>query len=98
MTSKLVASAVFAATALTSIAAAAETFNPYLWDQMKAPVTKTRAEVRAEALRAQQGDPSAASQSAYNSVVSQPAPPTARTEKPGAAPQTNAASIKTSAQ
>jgi hypothetical protein len=48
MTSKIFASAVLAAAALTSLAASADPLNPYLWEQMKAPSTKTRAQVRAE--------------------------------------------------
>ncbi|UUZ71975.1 DUF4148 domain-containing protein [Polaromonas sp. P1(28)-8] len=51
MKSKLIASAVVAVAALTSVAASAETFNSYLWDQMKVPSTRTRAEVQAEVLQ-----------------------------------------------
>ena len=47
MKSKLIAAAVLSVAALTSVAASADTFNPYLWEQMKAPATRTRAEVTA---------------------------------------------------
>jgi len=53
MKSNFIGAAVVAVAALTSVAASAEAFNPYLWDQMKAPSTRTRAEVRAELLQAQ---------------------------------------------
>ncbi len=52
MTSKILASAILAAAAMTSLAASADPLNPYLWEQMKTPSTKTRAEVRAELLSA----------------------------------------------
>jgi hypothetical protein len=48
MKSNFIAAAVVAVAALTSVAASAETFNSYLYDQMQAPVTKTRAEVKAK--------------------------------------------------
>lgn len=53
--SKLIASAVVAIAALTCVAASAQTFNSYLWDQMKVPSTRTRAEVQAEVLQGQRG-------------------------------------------
>lgn len=61
MKSKLIASAVVAVAALTSVAASAQTFNSYLWDQMKVPSTRTRAEVQAEVLQGQRGGTTASS-------------------------------------
>jgi hypothetical protein len=62
MRSRFVCAAVLAAAGLGSVSASAEMFNPYLFDQMKAPSTRTRAEVRAEMLQEQQrqGNASAA--------------------------------------
>jgi len=74
MKSSLIAAAVVALTALTAVLASADTFNPYLWDQMRAPATKTRAEVKAEVLQAlREGAPraekaGAAPQAAPNQV------------------------------
>lgn len=94
MKSNFVAAAVVAVAALTSVAASAETFNSYLFDQMKAPVTKTRAEVKAEVVQAQ----GANSASSYNGVAAQQNLSAPRAEKTGAAPQAAAELVKTSAQ
>ena len=45
---KLIAAAVVAVAALTSLGASAETFNSFVFDQMAAPSQKTRAEVKAD--------------------------------------------------
>ncbi len=94
MKSNFVAAAVVAVAALTSVAASAETFNSYLYDQMKAPVTKTRAEVKAEVVQAQ----GANSASSYNGATAQQNLTAPRAEKAGAAPQAAAELVKTSAQ
>ncbi|WP_411886462.1 DUF4148 domain-containing protein [Polaromonas sp. YR568] len=94
MKSNFVAAAVVAVAALTSVAASAETFNSYLYDQMKAPVTKTRAEVKAEAVQAQGVN----SASSYNGAAAQQNLAAPRAEKTGAAPQAAAELVKTSAQ
>ncbi|NMM11405.1 MAG: DUF4148 domain-containing protein [Polaromonas sp.] len=83
MKSKFIAAAVVAVGAMTCMAASADTFNSYLFDQMKAPVTKTRAEVRAEVLQAQ---PGVTSGSAYNGAVAQQKLVTPNAEKAGTAP------------
>ena len=98
MTSKFIASAVLAAAALTSVAASAETFNPYLWDQMKAPATKTRAAVKAELLQAPKDASASTSPSAYYGAADPQKPMASSAEKTGAAPQANTLSVKTSAQ
>lgn len=51
-TNKIFSAAIIAVAAFTSVGASAQTFNTYLFDQMKAPVTRTRAEVKAEAAQA----------------------------------------------
>lgn len=58
MKSNFITAAVVAVAALTSVAASAEGYNQYLFDQMKAPVTKTRAEVKAEVLQERQNSAS----------------------------------------
>lgn len=94
MKSNFVAAAVVAVAALTSVAASAETFNSYLYDQMKAPVTKTRAEVKAEVVQAQ----GANSASSYNGATAQQTLAAPRAEKTGAAPQASAELVKPAAQ
>jgi hypothetical protein len=59
MRSSFVCAAVLAVAGLGSVSASAEMFNPYLFDQMKLPSTRTRAEVRAEMLQEQQRQSSA---------------------------------------
>jgi Domain of unknown function (DUF4148) len=98
MTSKFIASAVLAAAALTSVAASAETFNPYLWDQMKAPTTKTRAAVKAELLQAPKDASATAAPSAYYGAADPQKSGASSAEKTGSAPQANALSVKTGAQ
>ncbi|ABE46181.1 DUF4148 domain-containing protein [Polaromonas sp. JS666] len=85
MKSKLIASAVLAVAALTSVAASAETFNSYLWDQMKAPSTRTRAEVQAEVLQGQRGGATASSSS--NGATTQQNPGASSGDTSGTAPQ-----------
>ncbi len=94
--SKTATTAVVALAALTSVAASAETFNSFLWDQMKAPSTRTRAEVRAEVLQAQGAGTVATS--GYNGATAQQTLETPRAEKPGVAPQAAARLEKSSAQ
>jgi hypothetical protein len=59
MKSSFVGAAVLALAGLSGAAASAEMFNSYLFDQMKAPSTRTRAEVKAEMLQEQQRQDSA---------------------------------------
>lgn len=96
MKSKLIASAVVAVAALTSVAASAETFNSYLWDQMKAPSTKTRAEVKAEVLQAQREGATASA--GYNGATAQQNLGAPQGDRPGAAPQAAADVVKSSQQ
>ena len=69
MQSKLISAAVLAVAALTSVAASAEIYNSYLFDQMKAPASRTRAEVKAEVLQARQGATPVAPGSANNGAT-----------------------------
>ena len=94
MKSKLIASAVVAVAALTSVAASAQTFNSYLWDQMKVPSTRTRAEVQAEVLQAQRGG--AAASSSSNGATVQQNPGASNGDRPGTAPQGVARAVKSS--
>ncbi|WP_431094592.1 DUF4148 domain-containing protein [Polaromonas aquatica] len=94
MKSNFIAAAVVAVAALTSVAASAQTFNTYLFDQMQAPATKTRAEVKSEVLQAQ----NAGSTSSFNGATAQQNLGTPRAEKAGAAPQAAAEIVKTSQQ
>jgi hypothetical protein len=94
MKSNFIAAAVVAVAALTSVAASAETFNSYLFDQMQAPATKTRAEVKSEVVQAQ----NAGSASSFNGATAQQNLGTPRAEKAGAAPQAAAGIVKTSQQ
>lgn len=96
MKSKLIASAVVAVAALTSVAASAQTFNSYLWDQMKVPSTRTRAEVQAEVLQAQRGGATASSSS--NGATAQQNPGASNGDRPGTAPQGVAGAVKSSQQ
>lgn len=54
MNSKYISAAVVAVAALTGMNASAEAINQWLIDQMNMKSSKTRAEVRAEMLQAQQ--------------------------------------------
>jgi hypothetical protein len=94
MKSNFIAAAVVAVAALTSVAASAQTFNSYLFDQMQAPATKTRAEVKSDLLQAQ----NAGSASSYNGATAQQNLAAPRAEKAGAAPQAAAEAVKTSQQ
>lgn len=93
MKSNLIAATVLAASALTSVAANAQIFNSYLFDQMQAPSTRTRAEVKAELLQAQRDG--AAPASAYNGAAAQQTLAAPRADKPAAAPQASADVVKT---
>jgi hypothetical protein len=98
MTSRFFASAVLAAAALTSVAASAESFNPYLWDQMKAPATKTRAQVKAETLQAPQ-DVSATVLSPVDTAgAGQPKPGLSSTERAVSPRPATPVSVKTGGQ
>ena len=93
MKSNLIAAAVVAVATLTSVAASAETLNAYLFDQMQAPSTRTRAEVKAEVLQAQrEGAPAASS---YNGAIAQQNLGAPYAERAGAAPQAAADQVKT---
>ncbi|MEO7886870.1 MAG: DUF4148 domain-containing protein [Polaromonas sp.] len=94
MKSNFIAATVVAVAALTSVAASAETFNSYLFDQMQAPATKTRAEVKSEVVQAQ----NATSASSYNGATAQQNLSAPRAEKTGTAPQAAAEAVKTSQQ
>ena len=92
MKSKLIASAVVAVAALTSVAASAQTFNSYLWDQMKAPSTRTRAEVQAEVLQAQRDGATASSSS--SGATTRQNPGVSNGDTSGTAPQGAAGVVK----
>lgn len=94
MKSNFIAASVVAVAALTSVAASAQTFNSYLFDQMQAPATKTRAEVKSDLLQVQ----NAGSASSYNGATAQQNLGAPRAEKAGAAPQAAAEAVKTSQQ
>jgi hypothetical protein len=94
MKSNFIAAAVVAVAALTSVAASAETYNSFLFDQMQAPATKTRAEVKSEVVQAQ----SANSASSYNGATAQQGLSAPRAEKTGVAPQAAAELVKPTAQ
>lgn len=89
MKSSIITAAVVAIAAFTSVAASAETFNPYLFDQMKAPTSKTRAEVKAEVLQVQREG--AVASSSFIGATGQQALGAPRPEKAGLAPQAAAA-------
>ena len=94
MKSNFIAAAVVAVAALGSVGASAQTFNSYLFDQMQAPVTKTRAEVKSEVLQAQNAN----SASSYNGATAQQNLGAPRAEKTGTAPQAAAGLVKTNQQ
>ncbi len=96
MKSKLIASAVVAVAALTSVAASAQTFNSYLWDQMIVPSTRTRAEVQAEVLQGQRGG--AAASSSANGATAGQNPGAASRDRPGAVSSGDAGAVKSSQQ
>lgn len=96
MKSKLIASAVVAVAALTSVAASAETFNSYLWDQMRVPSTRTRAEVQAEVLQAQRGGATASSSA--NGATAQQNPGASNGDTSGTASQGAVGVVKSSQQ
>jgi hypothetical protein len=93
MKSNLIAAAVLAASALTSVAANAQIFNSYLFDQMQTPSTRTRAEVKADVLQAQREGVTPSS--AYNGATAQQTLAAPRADKPGTAPQASAEAVKT---
>ncbi len=94
MKSNFIAAAVVAVAALSSVAASAETYNSFLFDQMQAPSTKTRAEVKSEVLQAQNANAT----SSYNGATAQQNLAAPRAEKAGAAPQAAAELVKTNQQ
>ncbi|MFS2035769.1 DUF4148 domain-containing protein [Polaromonas sp. CT11-55] len=94
MKSNFVAAAVVAVAALTSVAASAQPLNAFLLDQMQAPSSKTRAEVKSEVLQAQKADAT----SSFNGVTAQQNLAAPRAEKTGTAPQAAAELVKPTAQ
>lgn len=98
MTSKLISAAVLAAATLTSFAASADSFNPYLWDQMKAPSTRTRAEVKAELQQSRQAATPVVATSAFNGALVQTTLNAPVADKAAHAPQAAAHLRKTSQQ
>ncbi|MES2941524.1 MAG: DUF4148 domain-containing protein [Pseudomonadota bacterium] len=96
MKSKFISAAVLAVSAFVSMGASAEMYNSWLFDQMAAPATKTRAEVKAEVIQAQQQGGVAAS--AYYGATAQQQIGTVPAEKAGTAPLANAELVKTSQQ
>ncbi len=95
MKSKFISAAVLSLAAMTSMGASAEIYNAWMFDQMSAPASKTRAEVKAEVLQVQAG---AASGSSYNGAIAQQKLSAPVAEKAGTAPQANAEQVKTSQQ
>lgn len=85
MKSNFIRAAVLSVAALTGVAASAQTFNSYLFDQMSAPATKTRAEVKAEALQAQREG--ALAGAGDNGAVARQSLSAPRADKTGASPQ-----------
>jgi Domain of unknown function (DUF4148) len=73
MRSSFVFSAVLAVAGLSSVSASADMFNPYLFEQMRAPSTRTRAEVRAEMLQEQQRQGSVSAAQKEQKELGQPA-------------------------
>lgn len=96
MKSKFISAAVLAVSAFASMGASAEMYNSWLFDQMAAPATKTRAEVKAEVIQAQQQGSAAGS--AFYGATAQQKIGAVPAEKSGTAPQANAELIKTSQQ
>ena len=97
MKSKIISASVLAVAALTSFGASAELPSAWMFDQMAAPSSRTRAEVKAEVVQAQNSQ-RAANQgaSAYNGAIAQQNLATAPAEKAGTAPQAAAGFAKTS--
>lgn len=93
MKSKFISAAVLAVSAFASMGASAEMYNSWLFEQMAAPSSKTRAEVKAEVIQAQQDKLAG---SAYYGATAQQAIVAAPAEKAGAEPQAKAELIKTS--
>jgi hypothetical protein len=99
MKSKFISAAVLAVAAFTSMGASAEIFNSWMFDQMAAPSTRTRAEVKAEVIEAQrnQRGVNAVSASAFNGAIAQQNLNSAPVvEKAGTTPQAAAGFTKTS--
>ena len=94
MKSNFIAAAVVAVAALSSVAASAEPLNAFLLEQMQAPSTKTRAEVKSEMLQAKKANAA----SSFNGAIAQQNLAAPRAEKAGAAPQAAAELVKTSQQ
>lgn len=94
MKSNFIAAAVVAVAALSSVAASAQPLNAFLLEQMSAPATRTRAEVKSEVLQAQNANAT----SSFNGVAAQQNLAAPRAEKAGAAPQAAAELVKTTAQ
>lgn len=94
MKSNFISAAVLTVAALTGAAASAETFNSYLFDQMSAPATKTRAEVKAEVLQAQREV--ALAGSSYNGSAARQSLSAPRVDKAGASSRAAADLVKTS--
>ena len=94
MKSNLIAAAVVAVAALSSVAASAQPLNAFLLEQMQAPASRTRAEVKAEVLQAQNTNAA----SSFNGVTAQQNLAAPRADKAGAAPQAAAELVKTSQQ
>lgn len=94
MKSNFVAAAVVAVAALTSVAASAQPLNAFLLEQMQAPSSKTRAEVKSEVLQAQNANAA----SGFNGVTAQQNLAAPRAEKTGTAPQAAAELVKPSQQ
>lgn len=94
MKSNFIAAAVVAVAALSSVAASAEPLNAFLLEQMQAPSTKTRAEVKSEMLQAKNANAA----SSFNGATAQQNLSAPRAEKPGTAPQAAADVVKPTAQ
>ena len=95
MKSKLISAAVLSVAALTSLGASAQIYNSWMFDQMAAPASKTRAEVKAEVRNAAPGA-GLASGSAYNGATAQQNLASPVAEKAGSAPQASSEQVKTS--
>ncbi|SFU99246.1 hypothetical protein SAMN05216350_11122 [Polaromonas sp. YR568] len=91
MKSNFIAAAVVAVAALSSVAASAQPLNGFLLEQMQAPTSKTRAEVKSEVIQAQNANAA----SSYNGATAQQNLSAPRAEKAGAAPQAAAEFVKT---
>lgn len=91
MKSNFIAAAVVAVAALSSVAASAQPLNAFLLDQLQAPSTRTRAEVKSEVLQAQNVNAA----SSFNGATAQQNLGAPRAEKAGVAPQAAAEIVKT---